>query len=183
MIVVGIDPGRNTGLAVWSTDRLNFDRVESMPLHEAMNEVRLLHEGTRELATPTHAPLLVVFEDARLRRWFGKMDREQAKYGAAVREGAGAAKRDARVWEDFLKSLSVPYVARAPTRTKWPASYFAATAKWTGRTNEHGRDAGALVVGVNTPMALAMVRGWEQLRANEQRPRTRGRRASTPAHT
>jgi hypothetical protein len=105
--------------------------------------------------------MLVICEDARLRRSFGRMDKLQAKYGAAVREGAGAAKRDAKIWDDYLRSLGVPYLMRKPAATKYDAQTFARMSAWPDRTNEHQRDAGMIVLGINAPMASALWRDWE----------------------
>lgn len=145
--IIGLDPGVHTGYAAWNLPRRRLEQVSSMPIHDAMACVKSLHER-REL-------YLVVFEDARLRTWFGKTDAKQAKYGSAVREGAGSAKRDAKIWADFLGSLGVPYKAVKPAAgaTKWNAEHFARVTGWTARTNEHGRDAAVLVFGM-TPLTV-----------------------------
>lgn len=139
--VVGIDPGRTTGFAVWDRRAKKLATVTSMATHAAMAEVKRLHD-----AGELHS---VVFEDARQRTWFGAMDAKVAKYGHAVREGAGAAKREATLWADYLKSLGVTVVAQKPLKggTKWSAAYFKRVTGWAERTNEHGRDAACLVLG------------------------------------
>lgn len=138
MMHIGIDPGTHTGFAISKNGKLI--EVCTLSIHEAMDRVRDLH---------AKGPITVHFEDARLRRWFGKMDAQQAKYGAAVREGAGAAKRDAAIWADFLAYLGCPYRNVKPSAgsTKNSAEQFARITGWTARTNEHGRDAALLVYG------------------------------------
>lgn len=158
MWLIGIDPGTDTGIARYSTDRRDFVEVTSMPIHRAMDEVRL----HKEASAGTGQQFLVIFEDARKRQYFGVMDEKTAKYGNAVREGAGAAKRDATIWEDFLTDLGVPFVARKPANTKHSAPYFRALTGWTKRTNEHARDAGMLVFGYTTPMAEGEILNWKQ---------------------
>jgi hypothetical protein len=139
--VIGIDPGVTTGLAVWDKAGKRLVEVTSMLVHEAMDRVREEHA----------AGLLceVVFEDARQRTWFGGVDAKVSRYGSAVREGAGAAKRDARIWADFLESLGVRAIAQKPIpgTTKWSDAYFKRMTGWPGRTNEHARDAALLVIG------------------------------------
>lgn len=117
--------------------------VTSCKIHEAMRIVLHSFEFLGQ------AGCLVRFEDARLRRWFGKMDAEQAKYGAAVREGAGSIKRDCTIWEDFLTDKGIPFEKTAPknNKTKLKADIFARITGWTGLTNEHGRDSAMLVFG------------------------------------
>jgi hypothetical protein len=154
MIVIGIDPGKTTGLARWDPQSQRFLSILSMPIHKAMDEVR-------QEAMPEH--VLVLFEDARKRGWFGTMDAKQAKYGAAVREGAGAAKRDSTIWEDFLTDMAIPFISKKPQArsTKWTAEYFKRVTGWPEHTNEHARDAAVLVFGLNMPMVKGLVLDWK----------------------
>lgn len=141
MIHIGIDPGVSTGYAAWDAAERKLAEVQTLKIHKAIAFVLELH----------YTGLLhsVTFEDARLRTWFGKMDREQAKYGAAVREGAGSVKRDCSIWADFLGDHGIAYKAIKPQAgaTKWKADHFARVTGWTGRTSEHARDAALLVFG------------------------------------
>lgn len=158
MNVIGIDPGTHTGFAVWDVEAQRFDSLESLPLHRALERVRDLTLFRIAQTTP------VIFEDARQRTWFGHSGREKL-------QGAGAAKRDAAIWQDFLEDHGIPYVARKPSAgsTKWPAEQFRRLTKWEPRTNEHARDAGVLVYGLRLGDALNIVRSWEQVRANTAR--------------
>lgn len=141
-LIIGIDPGVHTGFAVWRITTRQLTVVTSVAIHEAMNIVQGRHADGR-----LHS---VVFEDARQRTGsFGLMDLKQAKFGAAVREGVGSVKRDCTIWHDYLTALGVKFEARKPSAgtTKWDAATFAKVTKWTGRTNEHGRDAAILIYG------------------------------------
>jgi len=141
MLKVGIDPGAQTGFAAWSVPLRKLSSCKTLKIHQAMDEVMQLHR-----AGQLHS---VTFEDARLRTWFGKMDRQQAKYGAAVREGAGSIKRDCTIWAEFLGEHGIAYRAIKPAtgNTKWSAEQFAQFTGWDGRTSEHARDAALLVFG------------------------------------
>jgi hypothetical protein len=163
VILIGIDPGTTTGLARWDAQSQRFLTIESMAIHKAMESIG----RDSRCVTAQH---LVMVEDARKRQWFGKMDREQAKYGAAVREGAGAAKRDASIWDDFLADLGIPYLMTKPKAygTKWTAEYFKRVTGWAGRSNEHMRDAAALVAGMNDGMAAGLLRQFEQTRGTRK---------------
>lgn len=140
-VIIGIDPGVNTGFAVSESGKLL--RVECMTAVEAedcvMQCVILCGE----------ANVFVHVEDARLRAWFGGMDAKQKKYGACVREGVGSVKRDCHRWQEFLSYHDIPHVLIAPknNKTKMNADQFKAITKWQGRTNGHGRDAAMLVFG------------------------------------
>lgn len=141
MIIVGIDPGTDTGYAEWDVQAQQLLACESMKIHQAMQRVLALK------------PSLVIFEDARQRQWFGNAGRE-------VLQGAGSIKRDSVIWQDFLADHALPYVAHHPMvgGTKMPSLSFQRLTKWAARTNEHARDAAMLVYQINLPMAQGMVR-------------------------
>lgn len=130
---IGIDPGTHTGFAEWDDVSKEFVSVETLPIHQALFRVRDLHL-TEEV--------MVIFEDARLRRWYGNAGREQL-------QGAGSIKRDCTIWDDFLTQYGIPFRALPPSKgmTKWSAGYFAKVTGWKGRTSEHARDAAILVLG------------------------------------
>lgn len=159
MIILGIDPGTNTGFAVWDARSLKLLELHTFPIHIAMQWINDVKNGDGDYSSIS----LVIAEDARKRGWFGRMDEEQKKYGAAVREGAGAAKRDAAIWDDFLADSGIAYQMRAPMSgaTKWKANVFKVATKWEGRTNEHERDAALLVYGMNSAMVQAAIIGFE----------------------
>ena len=129
-MIVAIDPGVCTGLAMWTGHE--FSEVTSMSAVDALLRVQSLKNfGSLER---------VVFEDARLRTWFGTKGKEAL-------QGAGSIKRDCQIWADWLDRLGVPYKAVSP-KAKGPkvdAERFAKLTGWTGRTNEHARDAAMLV--------------------------------------
>lgn len=134
MFYIGIDPGTHTGMAVWDSKEGKFLSLETLPIHRAMVEVMNLRIG-REI--------LVVFEDARQRKWFGDGDTD------AKKQGAGSVKRDCSIWEDFCKDYGIPFRAIPPVKgaTKITPEYFKLISHYQGRTSEHSRDAAMLVIG------------------------------------
>ena len=64
-------------------------------------------------------------------------------------QGVGSVKRDASIWEAFLKDLGIEYEMVAPKRnvTKLTQERFKAITGWGKRTNEHSRDAAMLIYG------------------------------------
>ena len=135
-MIVGIDPGVNTGFAVWSRAERRLTTVETLGITQAMTLIRTMAD-----AEALHS---VRFEDARLRTWFGARGREAL-------QGAGSIKRDCSIWQEFLSGLvGVPFLPVSPQSkgAKLDAAAFKRLTGWQGRTSEHGRDAAMLVWGV-----------------------------------
>lgn len=136
-LIVGIDPGATTGFAVLDPargERGELLTCEGLLIHHAMRRVESMAlAGTLKL---------VVYEDARLRTWFGTKGKEAL-------QGAGSIKRDSSIWADFLADLGCPVLAAKPQAgaTKWDAKLFQRMTGYAGRTNEHARDAACLVWG------------------------------------
>ena len=139
MICIGIDPGTHTGLAVWDSREGKFLSLETLPIHKALDKVRVWMLTCKDTETEFN----VVFEDARQRTWFGKGD------VSAKMQGAGSVKRDCSIWEDFCKDNQISYWAKPPVKgaTKVSSDYFKMISHWTERTSEHSRDAAMLVIG------------------------------------
>lgn len=135
MVYIGIDPGKHTGIAVWSSKQGRLIHVETMAIHRAMDLVLQWKETQGE-------NVFVIFEDARQRKYFGQTSRE-------VLQGAGSVKRDATIWEDFLRDHKISFRAVPPAKgaTKWDAERFKKVTCWNYRTSEHSRDAAMLVYG------------------------------------
>lgn len=90
---------------------------------------------------------MVRVEDARQRTWVPWQKNE--KYERGKREGAGSVKRDAKIWEDFLKDLGIPFEMVAPKKNKTKVSdaYLQQLTGYAGKTSQHARDAAMLVIG------------------------------------
>lgn len=134
-ILIGIDTGVNTGFAV-AVDRGNggeLEEVQSLTITQAMKRVEWIIERWGKSNTALY------IEDARKRTWFTG-GREKA-------QGVGSVKRDAQIWEDWCveQGLNFKMIHPAANATKKKATDFTRMTGWTGRTNEHARDAAMLV--------------------------------------
>ena len=141
MLKIGIDTGVNTGFAV--VRNVKLESVECLQIHQALERVKGFLEAGEDVK--------VFVEDARQRKWI------PSQRGREVLQGVGSVKRDALIWEDFLKDLVNQYgEARVSFRmmppksnkTKLDAAPFQRLTGWEGRTNVHGRDAAMLVYGM-----------------------------------
>lgn len=135
VILIGIDTGTNTGVAVWNQTDRRLERVETMTITRAMKLVE-------EYAASENNEVIVYFEDARKRTWFGNSSRERL-------QGAGSVKRDCSIWETFCEELGVECRKIAPKHntTKLTSAQFRVLTNWQGRTSDHARDATMLVFG------------------------------------
>ena len=129
--MIGIDPGVNTGIAIWDAQQGNLLAVFSATITKAM-------EYIQETVSEHPYECYVIVEDARLRNIYRSNDYQQ---------GVGSVKRDCSIWEGYLKENDIPYLMRKPVNTKVPAAAFASLTKWTIQTNNHARDAAMIVYG------------------------------------
>lgn len=136
MIFIGIDTGTHTGIAVWDSEEKQFLDIETMMLHQAIQLVITI------CLTWGRENVMVLFEDARQRKWFGH-DADAKKMGA------GYVKRDAVIWEDLCTDYEITFRALPPAKgaTKLNVDYFKALTGWNKRTSEHARDAAMIVFG------------------------------------
>ncbi|ERL54969.1 hypothetical protein [Psychrobacter aquaticus] len=132
MILIGIDTGVKTGIAVSIEGILH--RVECMTITKAM---QLIIDNYPASNTK------IYIEDARL--WIGFSGKN--KQTESRRQGAGSVKRDAKIWQDWCKENGYQAVFIKPMGKglKKTAEEFKRITKWAGRTNGHARDAGLIV--------------------------------------
>ncbi len=133
-VIIGIDPGTKTGIALWNPHKQEFGLIRSMKIHEAMEIV----------AGFKHFDVSVYCEDPTTWVPFnkGKIDTRRV-------QGAGSIKRDFRIWKDFCEDLGIPFypVGLHKVKKKINADYFKMLSGWEKKTCEHGRDAAMLVIG------------------------------------
>ena len=134
-ILIGIDTGVHTGFAV-AIDRGNggeLEQVESLSITQAMEQIR------DRINLDGKDNIFLYIEDARKRTWFTG--------GREKSQGVGSVKRDAQIWEDWCTEQGIHFkmIHPAANATKKKAEDFKRMTGWTGRTNEHARDAAMLV--------------------------------------
>lgn len=144
LTLIGIDPGVNTGLA----DKYFDSEGIEMSVHSGT--IWAMIDYINEVIDGSSADMLVVMEDARLRTWFGQSGPERW-------QGAGSIKRDCQIWEEWLTHKQIPYILVPPmhNKTKMNAEEFARLTGISERTNQHERDAAALLLPYNYKIALA----------------------------
>lgn len=135
MILIGIDPGTNTGFAK-SYDG-NLVEVKTYSIIEAISSVLFTINHARQ-----HGHDLIIYiEDARKRKW--------VTGGREKLQGVGSVKRDCGIWEEFCVHHEVDFQLISPknNRTKLTQEQFKRLTGWEHRTSEHARDAAMLIWG------------------------------------
>lgn len=133
-LIVGIDPGRQTGVALWDSTTKTLRDVLTLGILQAQQHV-LTIKNLGNLR-------LIVMEDARLRTgYFGP----NAK---AKQQGAGSIKRDCSIWTEFgdMHQIALRCISPKHKGAKVDAAMFAKLTGWTGRTSEHSRDAAMVIL-------------------------------------
>lgn len=128
---IGIDPGTKTGFCQIGLGKMVS--CETLGIFDAIESVRAVHKLYGD-------GLFVRFEDARLRKWFGKSGPEKWK-------GAGSIMRDCAIWEETLTSLGISFEMVAPKDVKETTEeHFKKLTGWKGRTSIHAREAAWLIL-------------------------------------
>lgn len=126
MIQIGIDPGVHTGLAVAEDGKLI--RLETLDFWVSYHIVCGLIDE--------HGSLRVVIEVPKTKaNW----------HGSAAAHNVGRVCREAELLADGLE-LAGAQIERVHPPGKMDAATFTRITGWTGRTNEHQRDAGMLAI-------------------------------------
>ncbi len=136
-IYIGIDPGVQTGIAVWDGQRKKFIHISTLKIHGAMKYVE-------NWATILLPPKFITAYIENPNTYIGWESREKANM---KRAGAGSIKRDYSIWRDFLADLGVDVVPVRLQKTlkKLDAEQFKRITGITQRTSYHSRDAAMLV--------------------------------------
>jgi len=134
---LGIDPGTQTGLAMWDYTAQQYDEIMSGTLIEMLERILWFEDIHPDFSWQLR------IEDARQRKWYGK--NAQAKI-----KGAGSIERDCSIWEEICEFHQWEYEMVHPIKggTKWDAKTFKTVTGWSKQTNEHQRDAAMLVYGL-----------------------------------
>ena len=133
---IGIDPGVQTGTAIWIKKEKTFLSLATDSIHVAFETIKSINENFKE------SGVFIRVEDARQRSWYG--ENSNAKL-----QGAGSVKRDCKIWEDFLTDIKADFEMVAPKKgmTKHNAETFRRMTGYIGKTSSHSRDAAILVFG------------------------------------
>lgn len=138
ILTIGIDPGTETGIAVWNKTHNRFEVIDCLKIHQAIREVLYW--------TSTHNVILVRVESAKTWKPFSNSV-EALKKNQAKLKGAGSIIRDTSIWEDFLldEKINHELVSLQSSIKKLKHHEFSKLTNVNIELNEHARDAAMLV--------------------------------------
>jgi hypothetical protein len=136
-VVIGIDPGTNTGITVYDCEKKEYIACDTMLITNAIFLV--------EKIISQRSPVLITVEDSR-----------SISGDASKKLGAGSIRRDCSIWEDYLNEKSsiasngVFYRFVKPTKNpylKIPILQWMTISKYKGskRPSEHARDSATYI--------------------------------------
>lgn len=136
---IGIDPGTNTGFAIWNPILKAFTEVSTLKIHHALLRIQFLSTTYTVEVYCENPNTWVEFKE------------QSRKHSDMRRQGAGSIKRDFSIWRDFCKDLGIAFfpVSLHKTMKKLPPEAFVQYTGWFSRTSVHARDAAMLVLNRN----------------------------------
>lgn len=140
MIMIGIDPGKTCGLAVWDCTLQELLKLRSLDFWDTYSDV--VHYWNNQ-----GRPLIVFLEwpggnkPTFGRRKLGKpaLDRKA--------QNVGSNKRTAQLLHSGFTKKGIPVRKVTPKQQKWTKKTFENITGWTGRSSQHARDAARMVFG------------------------------------
>lgn len=148
-IIIGIDPGQNTGFAVWDATGEKFISLLTLSFWEAIG---LLQEA-KSREDIGMSKLEVIIEDVTQNKPIfmkGNRGKSGVKGFAKIASNVGMNKRDAQLLISWCELNNVKVTKVRPTKksaTKLDQETFAKITKYTLRTSQHARDAAMLCFG------------------------------------
>lgn len=138
---IGIDPGKKTGVA-W------YDREKrKIATYETSDFWSVYHRFADETAWSQNVEFVIEVRQGHVID--GRKDGEASAFGRdKFAANVGGNRREAELLADGLESCGYDVRRVNPTRTKWTAKDLKQRTGIAERTNEHVRDAIALVYGL-----------------------------------
>ena len=149
-LLVGLDPGEETGVAVCDpkAERLKYVMSQSFWVVVSLFETELGPETPSDGSSPGPV-VLVIIEDARALPIYGRHGKVRGARWDKLARNVGRVDRETQLWVEYLARRGYRVLLARPSRgqEKWDAATFKRITRYQGRTNQHGRDAARLVWG------------------------------------
>lgn len=149
-IVIGIDPGQETGFAIWDCTAKKLERVTSYTFWETIEELDII----KEECIYNGYQLRVVIEDPYQNKPTFKRNKMSKGEIDRRAQNVGMNKEHGRLLVQYCERKGLIVYKSKPTKksmTKLDAKQFENITGFKGRTNSHGRDAAMLVYQFSEP--------------------------------
>ena len=137
---VGIDTGKNTGLAVWDSEKKRFDLIKPCDFHDCIYAI-----------VGNYPPRYTVIrvELSQTKAVWHKGKRTDMKKNNTIAVNVGMVRRESELMLEMLTMAGYKVIPVKPSG-KIDANVFEKITGYKGRTNQHTRDAAMMVYGMNT---------------------------------
>lgn len=136
MLIIGIDPGVNTGYAVFDISSNQFIEVSTYKLHTAI---------LRTIEYIKADEVRLIFEDSRTAIYKRNTEEQRSRL-----KGAGSVNRDSKIWEEFTTDYNIDYIKKRPNKGLNAfcknVKHWKALTGYNGRTSHHSRIAATLAI-------------------------------------
>lgn len=145
-IFIGIDPGVNTGIAIWNSSRGRFDALKTLTFWQAIEELEQWANLAQEFV-----PKKIIMEDPNMH---SPTFKRKGVFGARenkISQNVGSNKRDAQLLLQKCTALGFIVVCIAPGANKYinlTAEKFQSLTGCKLQSSKHSRDAAAYVWGL-----------------------------------
>jgi hypothetical protein len=143
-LLIGIDPGIHTGFAVKRTDKNEFAELSTYTFWEAIDRIKFYLSNF-------YPPTKIIIEDPNLNRptFHSKVKGEKRREN--ISQKVGMNKRDAQLIIEYCELWGIEVHRVKPSKhsgVNLTHYHFQMMTKYSGRTNQHMRDAGMLIWGL-----------------------------------
>lgn len=152
-LYLGIDPGRQTGIAVYDPKEkkiLSLHLLDFWSTIDFIENFESMIKGKEEMLFASddfELELEVVIEDPNLNAPTFLHKKMGVQVALSKAQDVGRNKEQAFLLMDYMTRKKINFKTSKPTQSKWDAKQMAQIARWTGPSNEHNRDAARLVFG------------------------------------
>lgn len=167
-VFIGIDPGKNNGVAIWSVTGKKYLSLETLDFWDVLNQLDDCKKKYVVHSVVIENPNLnkPVFMDSKQKSTVTNAFNNMRKYArrqddlfdqykdvvlsenrilATKAQRVGMNKQYSKLLIEYCNRIGLKINEIRPYLSKLNAKEFAALTKWEGRTNEHNRDAARLV--------------------------------------
>lgn len=139
MVLLGIDPGKHTGIAVWDCKEQEFLDISEKDFWSTYEHGKKLKASGRKIVAYVEDP------SGNSPVWHGNEKPQAVR--AKIAQRVGRNKQEAELLMEGLRRAGIPVRPIVPKQQKWDAKTFKNITGYEGQTNSHKRDAARMVFG------------------------------------